>query len=72
MTYKEFEVFYQQEDPEDLLDPSLRRLPPAHVSTIPEEANTLEGMMLKEKTPELLALLTAHAGGATPVVLGVF
>lgn len=71
VTYKDFEVFYQQEDPEDLLDPSQRRLPPAHVSTILEEANTLEGMVLKEKTPDLLALLTAHAGGASPVVLVV-
>ena len=68
MTDKDFEVFYQQEDPKDLPGPSQYRLPPTHISTILEEANTPKGIVLKEKTPDLLALLTAHTRGASLVV----
>lgn len=44
---------------------------PAQVSANQEATNILEGMGFKEKTPNLLALLTAHTGGsslAVPVV----
>lgn len=65
---KDFKVFYRQKDPEDLPDHSQCRLLPAQISTNQEEANILEGMVLGEKTPDLLALLTAHVGGASLVV----
>ena len=65
---KDFEVFYLQEDLEDLPSPSHRRLPPAQVSTNQEAANIPEGMVLEEKTPDLLALLIAHARGASPAI----
>ena len=68
VTDKDFEVFYQQEDPKDLPDPLQCHLPPTHISTILEEANTPEGIVLEEKTPDLLALLIAHTRGASLVV----
>ena len=40
----------------------------AQVSTSREATNIPEVMVLEEKTPDLLALLTAHAGGNSPVV----
>ena len=58
---KDFEVFYQQEDPEDLPSTSQRRLLPAQVSASQREANIPKGMVFEEKTLDLLALLTAHA-----------
>lgn len=68
VTNKDFEVFYQQKDLEDLPGPSLCHLPPAQVSTSQKEANIPEGMVLEEKTLDLLALLTAHAGGASQAI----
>ena len=68
MTDKDFEVFYQQEDFEDLLSTSHRHLLPAQVSTNQEEANIPKGMVLEEKTPDLLALLSTHVGGASSAV----
>jgi len=59
---KDFEVFYQ-EDLEDLPAPSYYCLAIALVSTSQEVTNIPEAMVLEEKTPNLLALLTAHAGG---------
>lgn len=64
---KDFKVFYQEET-EDLPPPSHLRLPAAPVSTSQETSNILEAMVLEEKTPDLLALLTTHAGGNTPTV----
>ena len=68
---KDFEVFYRKKDLEDLLDHSQCYLLPAQISTSQEEANILEGMVLEEKTLDLLALLTAHTRGASLVVLMV-
>lgn len=68
VTHKDFEVFYQQEDPEDLLGPSHCRLLPAQVNTSQEATNIPKRMVLEEKTPDLLALLTTHVGGASPTV----
>lgn len=67
VTDKDFVIFYQQEDPEDLPGPSHRPLLPAQISTSQEAANTLEGV-LEEKTLDLLALLTTHMGAAILVV----
>ena len=68
VTDKDFEVFYQQEDPEDAPSTSHRPLRLAQVSTSQEEVNIPEGMVFKEKTQDLLALLIAHAGGASPAI----
>ena len=65
---KDFEVFYQ-EDPEDSLAPTHHHLTTAQVSTNQEVSNIPKEMVLEEKTPYLLALLTAHAEGDSPVVL---
>lgn len=40
----------------------------AQVSTSQEADNILEAMVLEGKTPDLLALLTAHVGGNASVV----
>lgn len=66
--YKDFEVFYQLEDPKDALSISRYPLHIAQVSTSQEGVNIPEGMGFEEKTPDLLALLTAHAGGAFPAI----
>ena len=71
VTNKDFEVFYKQEDPENLPGLSQRRLLPAQINTNKEEANIPKGMVLKEKTPNLLALLTAHVRGASQEILVV-
>ena len=57
---KNFEVFYQ-EDPEDSSVPAHHHLVAAQVSTNQEGINIPEAMVLKEKTLDPLALLTAHA-----------
>ena len=64
---KDFEVFYQ-EDPKDSLAPTRRHLIVAQVSTRQEATNVPEVVVLEEKTSDLLALLTAHARGNSPVV----
>ena len=65
---KDFEVFYQ-EDPEDSLAPTHHHLTTAQVSTNQEASNIPKEMVLEEKTLDLLALLTAHVRGDSPVVL---
>ena len=65
MIDKDFEVFYQQEDPEDAFSTLHCPLRPTQVSISKERVNILEGMVFEERTPDLLALLTAHAGGAS-------
>ena len=67
MTDKDFEVFYQ-EDPKDSPTPAYRHLVVAQVSTSKEAADIPEAMELKEKMPNLLVLLTAHARGDALVV----
>ena len=64
---KDFEVFYQ-EDPKDSLAPTRHHLVVAQVSTRQEATNVPEVVVLEEKTSDLLALLTAHARGNSPVV----
>lgn len=64
---KDFEVFYQ-EDPEDSPALTCLHLVVAQVSTSQEALNVTEAMVLEEKTLDLLALLTAHAGGDSPMV----
>ena len=64
---KDFEVFYQ-EDPKDSPTPAYRHLVVAQVSTSQEVADILKAMVLKEKMPNLLVLLTAHARGDALVV----
>lgn len=64
---KDFEVFYQ-EDPEDSPALTCLHLVVAQVSTSQEALNVTEAMVLEEKTPDLLALLTAHAGGDSLMV----
>lgn len=71
MTDKDFEVFYQQEDPKDAPSTSHCLLRPAQVSSSQEGTNIPEGMGFEEKTPDLLALLTVHAGGSSPIVMVV-
>ena len=66
---KDFEVFYQA-NPEDSSTPAHLHLVAAQVSTSQEAANVLEAMVLEEKMLDLLALLTAHAGGDTPISRG--
>ena len=61
---KDFKVFYQQEDPADAPNTSCPHLKPAKVSANQEAINILERMGFEEKTPDLLALLTAHARGS--------
>lgn len=65
---KDFEVFYQQEDPENALSTSHHRLRPTQVSTNQEATNIPEGMKIEEKIPDLLALLTTHTGGSSLAV----
>ena len=65
---KDFKVFYQ-EDPKDSLAPTYHHLTTAQVSTNQEALNIPKEMVLEEKTPDLLALLTAHAGGDSSIVL---
>ena len=69
VTDRDFEVFYQQEELEDALSTSPVRLQPAQVSANQEATNIPIGMGFEEKTPDLLALLTAHNGGGSPTVL---
>jgi len=64
---KDFEVFYQ-EDPKDSLAPSHCHLTTTQVSTSQEASNISVAMVLEEKTPDLLALLTTHDGGDSPAV----
>ena len=64
---KDFEVFYQ-EAPKVSLAPTCRHLIAAQVSTSQEALDIPEAMVLEEKTPDLLALLTTHAGDDSPVV----
>lgn len=64
---KDFEVFYQ-EDLEDSRALTRLHLVVAQVSTSQEALNVTEAMVLEEKTFDLLALLTAHVGGDSPVV----
>ena len=65
MIVKDFEVFYQQKDPEDAFSTLHCPLRPTQVSTSQEGVNIPEGMVFEERTPDLLALLTAHARGAS-------
>lgn len=58
----------QKEDPEDAPSTSYRCLHPAQVSTNQEATNIPEGMGFEEKTPPLLALLTAHTEGSSLAV----
>ena len=44
---------------------------PAQVSANQEATNIQEGMGFKEKTLDLLTLLTAYAGGSSPAMLVV-
>lgn len=67
---KDFKVFYQ-EDTKSILTSSHPRLPAASISTSQEASNIPEVMVLEVKTPDLLALLTAHVGGNAPTVLVV-
>lgn len=60
--------FFYQEDTEELLAPTHRRLPAASVSTSQEASNIPEAIFLEEKTSDLLALLTAHVGANAPIV----
>ena len=71
VTNKDFKVLYRQEDLEDLPSTLHCQLSPASVSTSQEETNIPEGMMFEEKTLNLLALLTAHARGASLAILVV-
>ena len=64
---KNFEVFYRA-DSEDTPDPNNSPCVTAQISTNQEAFDIPEGMVLEEKTPDLLALLTAHAGGNAPAV----
>jgi len=68
VTDKDFKVFYQQEDFEDLPGPFHHRPLPTQTNTNQEATNTPKGMVLEEKTPNLLALLTTRARGASPAV----
>lgn len=68
VTEKDFEVFYQQEDTGDAPSSSPQRLPLAQVSSNQEAINVPEGMGFEEKTPDLMALLNAHAGGNILIV----
>ena len=65
---KDFEVFYC-EDPKDSLAPTYRHLATAQVSTSQEATKIPKAMVLEEKTPDLLALLTVHTEGNSPMVL---
>ena len=65
---KDFEVFYQQEDPKDAPSTSYHHLRPAQVSADQEATNIPGSMEFEEKTSDLLALLTAHAGGSSPIM----
>ena len=65
---KDFEVFYQQEDPKDAPSTSYHHLRPAQVSADQEATNIPESMEFEEKTSDLLALLTTHAGGSSPIM----
>ena len=68
MTDKDFEVFYQQEEPE--YASSTSHLPPhlTQTSSSQEEAHIPKGMGFEERAPNLMALLEAHAGSASPTV----
>ena len=68
VTDKDFEVFYQQKDPEDAPRTSHRPLCLAQVNSNQEGTNILEGMGFEEKTPNLLDLLMAHTGGFSPAI----
>ena len=67
---KYFEVFYQK-DPKDHPAPSYRHSTTASISISQEAPDIPKAMVQEEKTLDLLALLTAHAGGNTPTVLVV-
>ena len=67
---KDFKVFYQA-DFEEPPEPSHRSRVTSQVNTSQKATDILEGMVLKEKTLDLLALLTAHARGNAHVVLVV-
>ena len=64
---KDFEAFYRA-DPKDSLALAHCHLVAAQVSKSQEATNVPEAMVLEEKTLDLLALLTAHAGGDTLMV----
>lgn len=61
---KDFKVFYHQDAP-STSHPTPRL---TQTSSSQEEAHTTEGMGFEEKTPNLMALLKAHVGSASPVV----
>ena len=64
---KDFDVFYRantKESPE----PSHRPRLTAQVNTSQEVTDIPEGMVLEEKMPKLLTLLTTHTGGNSLVV----
>lgn len=64
---KDFEVFYQ-EDLEDSLAFTYRHLATAQFITSQEASNIPEAMVLEVETPDLLAPLTTHVGGDSPMV----
>jgi len=64
---KDFEIFYR-EDPENSPTPTHHHLATAQVSISQEATNIPKAMVLEEKTLDLLALLTTHVGGNSPVV----
>ena len=64
---KDFEIFYR-EDLENSPTPTHHHLATAQVSISQEATNIPKAMVLEEKTLDLLALLTTHVGGNSPVV----
>ena len=64
---KDFDVFYLA-DTEESPEPSRRPCLTAQVNTSQEVTDIPEGMVLEEKMPKLLTLLTTHTGGNSLVV----
>ena len=64
---KDFDVFYRA-NTEESLEPSRRPHLTAQVNTSQEVTDIPEGMVLEEKMPKLLTLLTTHTGGNSLVV----
>ena len=64
---KDFEVFYRA-DSKDPPVPIHLRLIAVQVSTSQEAASVPKAMVLEEKTPDLLALLTTHTKGNASMV----
>ena len=64
---KDFNVFYRA-DTEESPEPSRRPRLTAQVNTSQEVTDIPEGMVLEEKMPKLLALLTTHTGGNSLIV----